>query len=672
MLFGMDSGSASAETAAGVKPDYGTFWIGPWTLTSGWGGPDGQLDAMRNAGVTPAIHFYYWGDDISQTCLENGCWSSLHNTQKDKAHWQMLADQLVSHLNSKMQGKPVVIFLETEFNKGDVATYEPLDGYLTDKVNQIHQGYPAAKVVMSLGNWDSKDWVTWDRTATAADLVGIQGMRGSTRQSATDYATLFEGVLSGSKTLQSDFHKPIILQDIALSTYPEPDYLDNQASELQQFFAQMGDLRATGVQGLVYRSWLDSPSMSTANYYGEAERHWGVAWAGNGTQKAGGHVWVDGVKAERSRASNQAPSAAFSAAVSGLAVAVDGSASADPDGQALSYAWSFGDGASALGKTASHAYAAAGTYTVALSVSDGSLSSATSKPVAVAAPNRAPTASFTAAASQLNAAVDASASSDPDGDALAYAWTFGDGASASGKTASHAYSTGGTYTVALSVSDGKSTATATRSVTTSGPYTADFATKSASNEYWEQESVAASPDASKVELQVNGGAWQAMKHESYGDWTSGLHIAKGTPVAFRATASDGRTTTTAQQPWLGAATSSSSSSTSTAPKTSSSTTSTAPKTTTTTPTSTTSSTAFKATFSPSNVGNDWWVETRVSGNQYITKVEAKVGSGAWTQLTLQDWGSYAKSMNAPNGSQVSFRATATSGAVAYSQAYTWT
>jgi len=41
--------------------------------------------AMQNAGVTPALHFYYWGDDISPSCVENGCWSTLHNAQKTRA-----------------------------------------------------------------------------------------------------------------------------------------------------------------------------------------------------------------------------------------------------------------------------------------------------------------------------------------------------------------------------------------------------------------------------------------------------------------------------------------------------------------------------------------------------------------------------------------------------------
>jgi PKD repeat protein len=883
IAFGMDAGSVATQAAAGAKPDYGTFWIGPWTLTSGWGGPDAQLDAMRSAGVTPAIHFYYWGDDISPTCVENGCWSSLHNAQKDQAHWQMLADQLVAHLNSKMQGKPVLVFLETEFNKGSVATYEPLDGYLAAKADQIHAGYPAAKVVMALGNWGQSAWPTWDRTAAASDYVGVQGMRGSTRQSATDYQTLYEMTVAGAKTAKADFGKPVVVQDAALSSYPEPDWLSLQRDELKQFFDSRAELHSAGVEALIYRSWKDSPTMDTANWYGEAERHWGLAWP-DGTMKPAGQVWVDGVKAERAGAPspsptppppppaialpagggsaeaeafatrtagglqsesaaaggkawnlwsngyvqqsfdvapgtydvalrargtplagvaphmaatiggspvaadpgtsysdyttrltlggtvdvkvqftndgqsstedrnlvvdqvrftlvppNRAPVAAFSAAATGLSVdldasatsdpdgdavsyawdfgdggsaastgptashayaaggtytvtltasdgklagtasrsvsvvqpnraptaaftasmglltaTVDGGASSDPDGDALTYAWSFGDGTTAVGKTASHAYLGAGAYTIGLTVGDGKLSSSATQDVQALQPNRAPTAAFTATASQLTVAVDASGSTDPDGDPLGYSWAFGDGATATGKAASHAYAKAGTYTVTLTASDGKLSASASRTVTVTAPtsssatsssptpYAATFTVKPSSGEWWQQVHVTASPAPSRVQMSVNGGAWQTMTLQGYGDWTASAHVAKGSKVVFRATAPDGRMASSPTLTWLGASSS-----------------------TTTTP-------AFTASFTPKSVGNDWWVEAAVTGNQPIAKVEAKVGSGAWTALSLQDWGSWAKSLNAPNGSPVTFRATSSTGATATSSPVTWT
>jgi hypothetical protein len=45
--------------------------------------------------------------------------------------------------------------------------------------------------------------------------------------------------------------------------------------------------------------------------------------------------------------------------------------------------------------------------------------------------------------------------SDPDGDALSYSWNFGDGATATGAVVTHVFGTGGTFNVAVTVSDGK-------------------------------------------------------------------------------------------------------------------------------------------------------------------------------------------------------------------------
>jgi subtilisin family serine protease len=73
-------------------------------------------------------------------------------------------------------------------------------------------------------------------------------------------------------------------------------------------------------------------------------------------------------------ASNGAPVAVATAAPTtvniGAGVTFDGTASYDPDGTVGSHAWTFGDGAAANGATASHAYAAAGTFTATLTVSD--------------------------------------------------------------------------------------------------------------------------------------------------------------------------------------------------------------------------------------------------------------------------------------------------------------
>ena len=153
-----------------------------------------------------------------------------------------------------------------------------------------------------------------------------------------------------------------------------------------------------------------------------------------------------------------------------VAISFSGAASRDPDGSVVSYLWNFGDGTTASGVTAVHAYVAAGSYTVRLTVTDndGLTSSASTTaqvsdgtglqpPVAnPGGPYQGTTASPTA--------FDGSASSDPDGRIVSYDWTFGDGGTASGEKPTHAYSTAGTYTVTLTVTDDTGrTATATTS-----------------------------------------------------------------------------------------------------------------------------------------------------------------------------------------------------------------
>jgi PKD repeat protein len=154
-------------------------------------------------------------------------------------------------------------------------------------------------------------------------------------------------------------------------------------------------------------------------------------------------------------APNQPPTAAFTYTPTNLTVAVDGSTSSDPDGTIASYAWDFGDGATATGVTATHPYATAGTYTVKLTVTDNKgATNSTSQQVTVTAPvNQPPVAAFTYTPTNLSVAVDGSTSHDPDGTIASYAWDFGDGATATGVTASHPYATAGTYTVALTVTD---------------------------------------------------------------------------------------------------------------------------------------------------------------------------------------------------------------------------
>ncbi len=64
------------------------------------------------------------------------------------------------------------------------------------------------------------------------------------------------------------------------------------------------------------------------------------------------------------------PVARFTASCDGLSCQFDASASYDPDGSIVSYAWDFGDGSTGSSVKTDHTYAEAGTYAVSLTVTD--------------------------------------------------------------------------------------------------------------------------------------------------------------------------------------------------------------------------------------------------------------------------------------------------------------
>ncbi len=172
---------------------------------------------------------------------------------------------------------------------------------------------------------------------------------------------------------------------------------------------------------------------------------------------------------------NQPPTASFTASSSpalvGQTVTFNGTGSYDPDGSIVSWSWNFGDGIIASGVTPTHAYAAAGTYTITLTVQDngGATGSIGHTLTINPAANQPPTASFTTSPSPAlvgqTVTFNATASADADGSIVYYSWAFGDSASGTGVMVSHAYSSAGTYAATLTVQDNAgATNTTTRQV----------------------------------------------------------------------------------------------------------------------------------------------------------------------------------------------------------------
>jgi hypothetical protein len=306
MEFGINVGGIDQETNAGIKPNYAVLWAGPWTIDN-WAYFDGQLTTVSGRGVTPVIQFYYWGNDLNTKCWNEGCWSGVHGHWKDQAGWTKLANQLAQHLNTKMAGKKVIIVVETEFNKGDMGYSETLDAGLAAKAWSLRNQYTSAVIAMGFGNWGHSGWGVFDRAMAASHEGGLQGMRASTRDSVTSYTGLPASLLKGAQELKNRFGKPVFIHDVAVSSYSEPEWLKHQATVLQSLFGRIGEFKAAGVHAIVYRALKDNPSATTAEYYGEAERHFGLRWSSNNTAKPAYNAWRNGILAERAGSTSPSP-----------------------------------------------------------------------------------------------------------------------------------------------------------------------------------------------------------------------------------------------------------------------------------------------------------------------------------------------------------------------------
>jgi PKD repeat protein len=79
--------------------------------------------------------------------------------------------------------------------------------------------------------------------------------------------------------------------------------------------------------------------------------------------------------------------ASFTSSCTDLTCSFNGSASTDPDGSIIGYAWTFGTDGSGSGATSSHTFSTAGTYNVTLTVTDDDFATnSVVHPVTVSAP----------------------------------------------------------------------------------------------------------------------------------------------------------------------------------------------------------------------------------------------------------------------------------------------
>ncbi|MGB6032797.1 MAG: PKD domain-containing protein, partial [Bacteroidota bacterium] len=147
-------------------------------------------------------------------------------------------------------------------------------------------------------------------------------------------------------------------------------------------------------------------------------------------------------------------------------------------GSPTSWSWDFGDGGSSTAQNPTHQYTATGTYTVALTATNGcgSLTETKTNYVTVSEGPTAPVAEFSGTPTSGCSPLTVSFTDQSTGEITSWSWTFGDGGSSTTQSPSHTYNAAGIYEVSLTVTGpgGSDTESKTGYITVSTSPVADL------------------------------------------------------------------------------------------------------------------------------------------------------------------------------------------------------
>ncbi len=129
-----------------------------------------------------------------------------------------------------------------------------------------------------------------------------------------------------------------------------------------------------------------------------------------------------------------------------------------------SWFWSFGDGGTSSIQNPAHSYTASGTYTVILAASNGAGTDTETKSgyITVSGAATAPVAAFVSNASSGTVPLSVQFVDLSTNSPASWVWSFGDGGTSTIQNPVHTYTSAGTYTVTMTVTNAGGSSTATK------------------------------------------------------------------------------------------------------------------------------------------------------------------------------------------------------------------
>jgi hypothetical protein len=232
-----------------------------------------DLKEMADAGVTPVVILYYFGDEISQEYVVE--------------HYAAYRDWLQRVLARLAGDTMVLVVLEPEFNntppdgKHHVKEWKPFADLMIKAATEVRYHLPNARVGLCPGDYRSYDLNDiLDRVSPYLDFLAFQELWAATRENdlTEDYEDVSDYAFLNTAYLSVVYDRPVLLAYLGVSSYTpagvDEDWGAIQASVLENVARRWHQLSQAGMIGVLTFALYDDPNHE--GYFGTAERYWGL------------------------------------------------------------------------------------------------------------------------------------------------------------------------------------------------------------------------------------------------------------------------------------------------------------------------------------------------------------------------------------------------------------